>query len=212
MKKIILFLGFSILGLFAFSQELTFDSLYYEPQIIDDTTTNYFVVHIKKYDNGNEITEKQFIGDSIQLVNYLYRETKKVQRERARYLRNVFERRFLGDHAKLLKDFSGDRFFVFSADRFETIFAGNYDVRTGGNIYECEVTKVGNNLKIEIDGVMYTMQINSFSGFNIIDYPAEGVDNEFFLLNEFNNKRVFVNNDNSIRVIKKIIVDDLPGN
>jgi hypothetical protein len=63
MKKIILFLGFSILGLFAFSQELTFDSLYYEPQIIDDTTTNYFVVHIKKYDNGNEITEKQFIGN-----------------------------------------------------------------------------------------------------------------------------------------------------
>jgi hypothetical protein len=195
MKKVILFLFF--LPIFLQAQELTFDST----AVIKIDTFYYLETH-QYYDNGNFLIDRQLIGDSTKFLNYLFNNIEQSQRLKARSDKASFENRNLGENNDILKSLTGFNYYRNAADILDEVFIGDCKVRINGTAYDGIISNSGIHLNIDITNVgNYTIHIGSRQSFIIKDFWGEGIDAELFLLSEYGVKRVFVNYDNTVRVI-----------
>lgn len=185
--------------MFLLGQDYT-DSSYYEVVAINDTIDYYYINSIRDFDNGNYEYKRELIGDSIQFVNYLYKQVRKAQTEKGNNTRKAYLNKNLGDEARLLSDFTGFNYYVHGSFRMANAFMGSCTVRVSGIPYEAEVIMPNNLLKIDISGFdIYTLRPIARNLIELVNFQGENV--ELFLLNPGDDRKVFVNFDNTIRII-----------
>ncbi len=195
MKHLILI--FFLIPFVLFGQELTFDST-----AIIQVDTNYFLETHLIYDNGNQSVSREIIGDSLQLIDYLFIGIEQQQRQKAIAFKIAFDNRFLGEAGRAIKDHTGVWYYKHTADRLFQNFLGSYTIKISSTTYDAVATKPAALIKFDIETVgIYTLLAESRKSFTIKDFNGTGLDEYFFLIIEDGIKRVFVNDDNSVRIV-----------